>query len=202
MNIDIILKNNKYKELLNNDIEKNKNICLISQEIINDSINLIKLPCGHTFDYKNLFNEIKNQKYYFYKVDSENMKSDTIKCPYCRKVFNNLLPFHEIDNICRIRNINSPNSKIMPLYKCQWKFKSGKNKDKLCNCSANFYKNGYYCEKHHKLMIKKDNNSNENRCCAILKSGSRKGMQCDCIIKDKNFKYCKKHLPKEIIDLT
>ena len=211
MNIDIILKKNNYKDLLNydekkeNDIDNSSNnICLISQEPIIDSINLIKLPCGHTFDYVNLFNEIKNQKYYFYKVEVQNCNSNTIKCPYCRKVFNNILPYHEIDSVTRIKNINIPNSKIMPIYKCQWQFKSGKNKNNFCNCSANNYKIGHYCEKHHKLMIKNINNSSQQKCCAILKSGKRKGQYCGCIIKDSDLnlqKFCKKHTPKDKSEL-
>tara|TARA_B100000963_G_C22373287_1_gene556867 strand:- start:116 stop:721 length:606 start_codon:yes stop_codon:yes gene_type:complete len=200
MNIDVILKNNKYKLLLNDDFDiksNNDNICLISQDLIENPINVIKLPCGHTFDYKNLFNEIRNQKFYFYKIDCQNIKSNTIKCPYCRKVFDKLLPYHEIDNIDRIKYINCPNKNIMHIHQCEWKYKSGKNKDKLCSCPANFYKIGHYCETHYKSVMKKNNELQTNKCCAILKFGKRKGMMCGCNIKDNNFKYCKKHLNKE-----
>ena len=42
-----------------NNIEENK--CLITQQKIDD-FNMVKLPCGHTFDYVNLYNEVKYQK--------------------------------------------------------------------------------------------------------------------------------------------
>ena len=210
MNIDIILKQNKYKNLLNeieNDKEKTNNgnesnqekICLISQVPIIENIREITLPCGHTFDYVNLYNEIKNQKYYFYKVEYNNMGTKCIKCPYCRKVHDGILPFHEIDKVERIKWINQPNSSMLPIHKCGWVYQSGKNKGKQCTCSANMYKIGAYCEKHYKIMKKNENKTNNNddsvnRCQAILKSGKNKGHLCNCKVHTDGVMFCKRHI--------
>lgn len=201
MNIDFILKKNKYdkllKEIQDDDEDEKDDTCLISQTKIVDNMRQIKLPCGHVFDYVNLFNEIKNQKYYFYKVESGITNSNSIKCPYCRKVFDNVLPYHEIKGVERVKGINYPNNKALALYECQWKFKTGKNKGKNCTCCANKYKNGLYCDKHHKMVLNHEKNKIEdNRCCAILKTGKRKGFACGCKIHEPNEKYCKKHKPK------
>ncbi|MBI96547.1 hypothetical protein CL656_05325 [bacterium] len=203
MNIDIILNNNKYKNFLNNNNNDNndnndnnineKNTCLISQDIISNNFNKITLPCNHSFDYSNLYNEIYNQKYYYYKIDVNNTKYNTIKCPYCRNVFDNILPYYEIQGIKRITGINHPSNKILNLHTCEWKFKSGKNKGNYCCNCANKYKIGNYCDKHYK-QIQKRNLSTNNTCEAILKSGKNKGKMCGCNIKDPNEKYCKKHL--------
>ena len=216
MNIDIILKKNKFQNLLNeieleskhitekdeNNEESNENICLISQTTINDNIRKITLPCGHTFDYVNLFNEIKNQKYYFYKVEYDKVGSKCIKCPYCRKVHNGVLPYHEVESIKRLKWINEPNSCILPIHTCGWTYQSGKQKGEKCSCNANVYKNGIYCEKHYKNMMKRQSkkveNSGAQRCQAILKSGKNKGSICNCKINVKDANYCKRHTPKNI----
>ena len=216
MNIDIILKNKKFKNLLNeielddkiksenneNTSDSNDNICLISQTSISNSLRKITLPCGHTFDYVNLFNEIKNQKYYFYKVEYDKVGSKCIKCPYCRKVHDGVLPYHEVDNVQRLKWINEPNNSILPIHQCSWTYQSGKQKGKTCSCNANMYKNGIYCEKHYKSMMKRKSRNAETelpnvpRCQAILKSGKNKGSLCNCKIHSKDSMYCKRHTPK------
>ena len=214
MNIENILNNTKYKNHIisinddinsnndndnnnNNSINENKNIfkCLISDEIINDKINQITLPCKHTFDYYNLYQEIYNQKFYHYKINT--IKLNTIKCPYCRQIFDGVLPYQEVKHIKPINGINDPYSKILNIYKCEF---IGKKSKEPCNCKANLYKDGIFCNRHYKLINKrKEKNLNDvkqyNRCKAILKTGKNKGNLCNCIIKDKSEKlYCKKHL--------
>ena len=64
------------------------------------------------------------------------------------------------------------------------------------------YKNGIYCEKHYKNMMKRQFQKGENsvaqRCQAILKSGKNKGSICNCKINVKDANYCKRHTPKII----
>ena len=187
MNIDIILNN--YKKFLNTDEEIKNNICLISHENINDEFNIIKLPCGHTFDYSNLYKEFYNQKNFFYKI--ENKKNTGIKCPYCRKPFNKILPYYEIENINQVNGINHPNKDILDLYSCEWIYKSGKNKGNKCIKCANKYKIGNYCTTHFNQIKKKEN---YKTCEQILKSGKNKGKPCGCKIMNSNNKYCKRHL--------
>ena len=47
-------------------------------------------------------------------------------------------------------------------------------------------------------MHLKVNNTHREKCTAILKSGKRKGLQCNFFVKKKNYlKLCGKHLPKK-----
>ena len=202
MNIESIINNEKYKIFLNDsDTDNDDDTCLITQDKIN-SFNKITLPCNHTFDYKNLITELYNQKFYFYKIDKTNISSKSIKCPYCRTIYDNLLPYYEIDNLKKINGINYPNKDSMKLFECSWKYKSGKNKGFNCSCSANKYKIGNYCEKHYNYIKKKEKEeSNYKKCSYIFKTGKNKGKTCNCLIKDDNFTYCKRQekiMKKEI----
>ena len=47
-------------EMKSNDKEDYENTCLISNDKL--EINYIKLKCNHTFNYEQIFTEIKNQK--------------------------------------------------------------------------------------------------------------------------------------------
>lgn len=208
MNIENILNNSKYKNIVeliekNDIIEQNSdnndsNTCLISNDNIKNEFNKITLPCNHSFDYVNLYNEIYNQKYYHYKIS--HIPSDCFRCPYCRKIYNGLIPYFEIDNIKLIKGVNDPSSKILDLYNCAYFYKSGKNKNSKCVCKSNKYKEGFYCTKHYKQLIRAKNKkeelkNNTKTCKAIIKNGANKGKFCDCIIKDKTEElYCKKHL--------
>ena len=69
-----------------------------------------------------------------------------IKCPYCRKIHNNLLPF-DVDN--KIRGVNCPEKYCMSFLKCNYIFKSGKNKGLQCDKDV-ITINKKYCKKHFK----------------------------------------------------
>jgi len=78
--------------LLNEDlIEDNENICLINKAPLDDKY-FVKLPCGHSFDYKALYNELFSQKFRF--DNYRNNSKSIIKCPYCRQVISDVLPFY------------------------------------------------------------------------------------------------------------
>ena len=71
-------------------------------------------------------------------------KINQIKCPYCRHICNNLLPYRELDHVEKLYGINYPEKYIMPDYKCIWKFKAGPKKNTLCQLECleivNFFK--------------------------------------------------------------
>ena len=188
----------KYNFLLKNEEEETNNIeenkCLISQQKIDD-FNIVKLPCGHIFDYINLYNEIKYQKLHDY---TNIKKYYGFNCPYCRKIYNKTLPYYEIDEVEKIPTINYNKniSNILELHTCKWEFKTGKSKGNLCGKTCNKYKCGSYCENHLKLYINRNNrNKPNNRCRAILKSGKNKGKLCSKNCKE-NTNYCYIHLKK------
>ena len=189
----------KYSFLLENNEEETNNIeennCLISQQKIDD-FNIVKLPCGHTFDYINLYNEVKSQKLH-YNVNVNNYYNG-FNCPYCRKRYNKILPYYEIDGIERMPaiNYNKNMDRVLELHTCKWEFKSGKSKGNLCGKACNKYKAGSYCENHLKLYINRNNrNKTNNRCRAVLKSGKNKGKLCSKNCKE-NTNYCYIHLKK------
>lgn len=159
----IIEENLNFYELLNkNDIidgeDSNINIldlsfnkCLITYENLDE--NFIKLPCGHKFNYVPLYKEIINQKKNSSKIFEVNkLEKHQIKCPYCRNISNNLLPFIPLKGVSLINGVNYPYKYCMPSnYNCRWKFLTGKNKGKICNGPAYTLNNLCFCKNHHKI---------------------------------------------------
>ena len=65
--------------------------CLLSKESLGQ--NHIVLPCGHKFNYQPLCKEIANLKYPCKTYSRQIcLNRNQICCPYCRKVFDKLLP--------------------------------------------------------------------------------------------------------------
>ena len=128
---------------LNNDREDK---CLISSDILNK--NFVELPCGHKFNYIPLYNEIIYQKRKPSCLESTRLSINQIKCPYCREISNQLIPYQELPGVYKLYGINSPEKYVLPTYKCEWKYKSGKKKNEICNAKAGLYKYGCYCSKH------------------------------------------------------
>jgi hypothetical protein len=104
--------------------------CLISKEPIK---NEICLPCKHSYEYEYLYEEIKQQK---------NRHKNYFKCPYCRCIYHSCIPYYEIENVERIKNINLGN--ILHIFDC-----SNNN----CKCPGNKFKNGNFCWKHYSKSI-------------------------------------------------
>ena len=127
-----------------------------------------------------------------------------IKCPYCRSINSQLLPYYPYPDIKQIRYVNSPSSLCMPGVKCA--YSSGKTNMKECNnCPTYDDTYGLLCKTHLKMTINKGanvntvvkrstikskiNSKNENIivstenpvhdvCSYILISGNRKGCAC------------------------
>jgi hypothetical protein len=169
-------------ETLSKDNEE-ENVCLISQEPL-DSKNKIQLSCGHTFNLENLFKEIYRQKKVINIKETQRLKIFQIKCPYCRKIHDNLLPY--VDGYDKIYGVNSPVKYCMYLHECSAILKSGKRRGEMCNKKCN----SEFCKVHTKLQ----SGVNENNCGAILKSGKRKGLQCKSNAKKEG--YCMLHYKK------
>ena len=187
--IDDTLKTDFFNEINNtndsedegNDEDEN-NRCLISYDILNE--NSIKLPCEHSFNYFPLYQEICNQKLNINFREIVRLKIYQIKCPYCRTVHDNLIPYHEMDGVISKHGVTKPNKYVLMPDNCKYIFKSGKNKGKKCNKNCN----GEYCSKVHKKFaetkvklqkyINHDKNESKEPCNIILKSGKRTGKEC------------------------
>lgn len=178
------LKETFLKELeedSDNDDENNR--CLISYERL--TTNSITLPCNHSFNYYPLYKEICNQKLNQNFKEIIRLRIHQIKCPYCRSVHNNLIPYHKQDGVEQKYGVTRPTKYVLLPNKCCYVFKSGKNKGKMCNVKCI----DDYCKRHIKnknIIIKNDTNNNEI-CKVILQSGKRKGSECNRI----NCKYHK-----------
>ena len=122
--------------------------CLITDAPLNAFH--VQLECGHKFNYEPLYQEVLRQKgrmgmhsYY------EKIGTGQIKCPYCRGITNQLLPYignspHPV--IRRLIGVNAPANMCMPGVPC------GANK---CHANA-FYEFNLkmYCFRHHQIAIK------------------------------------------------
>jgi hypothetical protein len=187
----------KCMTLCNESIE-NVNIdtcCLLTKEVLNDIH--VTLNCGHKFNYIPLYKEVVIQKtsagmttngYY----NSCTLRLNEMKCPYCRRVQDKLLPFLNYDDIKRLRGVNGPESLCMKARICEHietaiiKRKNSKKKiSDSCECNAIHLVNGvYYCKKHYDQVnngsaaVVISTTVSEDVCGVILKSGKNKGLLC------------------------
>lgn len=185
-----------YEELDKEDVmDDEEDLCLISYETLKEDH--IKLYCGHKFNYNELYKEVVNQKYNRPSTETQYLRNNEIKCPYCRTIQKGLLPPNE--NYDLIKYVNHPLIHTMKPNNCSYVFKSGKKKGMECNKCC--YNN--YCTTHEKILNKQlEKVENEiinspldvNICNHILLRGINKGKQCNKKIYISP--YCKIHYNK------
>ena len=127
-----------------NEIIDNSN-CLISDLPL--SFGFITLPCNHSFNYYSILQDVIKQKKYNY-LETIKLKYNQIKCPYCRIVHNNILPFYKINQAKKIYGVNSPESVSFQFHHCKYCFTSGKKKGTICSKSAMMTESGPFCNQH------------------------------------------------------
>lgn len=107
-----------YKSLDDSENEDEINICQItSLPLVN---NFVTLKCNHRFNYHALYKEIYTQKFHFKTYDYHNLLSKKerfkikksqcdyfIRCPYCRNIQFEVLPYYEDLGLEKIYGINS-----------------------------------------------------------------------------------------------
>jgi hypothetical protein len=86
--------------------EEDNNVCLITNQPLQDKF--VKLECGHKFNYIPILNDIKNHKQKFNHMEGGNtkLKSNEIRCPYCRNKQSGVLPYYEELEIKKINGVN------------------------------------------------------------------------------------------------
>lgn len=146
-------------------------VCEITNSTLED--NYIQLSCGHKFNYIPLYNEIKYQKTNKYSIsyDFTKLSINQIKCPYCRAITNNILPYFNYYNLPIIKGVNYPQKYSMKINSCQHCLKTT---NKLCNNSACITPNGILCNKHYRQKIKTLDKSIDNMKVNELKNLLRK----------------------------
>lgn len=110
--------------------EDDKNKCLITNQLLVDKY--VTLKCGHKFNYIPLYHDIVNHKKKFNLMEGSNgkLKTDEIRCPYCRKKQNELLIYYEELGLEKIDGVNfyDPNLKQQntnyhySTHKCEFKW--------------------------------------------------------------------------------
>jgi hypothetical protein len=110
--------------------EEDKNKCLISNEELTDKhLNLI---CGHKFNYIPLYNDLVNHKNIFNHMEASRSKLNTneIRCPYCRKKQQYILPYYEELGLKKVNGVNfydptlkqSHSNNTWISHKCEYQF--------------------------------------------------------------------------------
>ena len=123
-------------------------VCLITQQPLTNSH--IKLPCSHAFNYMALYKELVIQKTKN-SYETTHLKVFQIKCPYCRNVSDNLLPYLPSECTRMVNGVNSPTKYCMPyLVTCH-----GKIKEKPCPFNACYIGETSYCKRHYLKTQKK-----------------------------------------------
>ena len=106
----------------NNDNLNYDNICLITNEPLIDKF--VTMECGHKFNYIPLYNDLIKQKYFTNIMEESGLKINEIRCPYCRTISTQLIPFYEdfcimkdvfVRKIIGINNYNLTGN-IKPIY--------------------------------------------------------------------------------------
>jgi hypothetical protein len=74
--------------------EIDNNLCLITNQPLIDKF--VELNCSHKFNYIPLYNDIYNHKKKFNNMEgtSTSLKVNEIRCPYCRKKQQGVLPYY------------------------------------------------------------------------------------------------------------
>ena len=95
-----------------NKTEEDKNLCLITYKPLCDKF--VELTCGHKFNYIPIYLDIKNhkQKYNGMEGSATRLNVNEIRCPYCRKRHQNVLPYYEELNLDKITGVNWFDTKI------------------------------------------------------------------------------------------
>ncbi len=142
---------------LTKDTHQNDDTCLLTGHHLER--NYITLSCGHKFNYKPLYLEVRVQKRVYNANETHRLYSHQIRCPYCRRVTDSLLPYVPvIDGVTRLKGVNHPQTLCMPHKKCQWTYKSGKSKGNTCGADGFDSEHGSLCERHWKCMCAKTKN--------------------------------------------
>jgi len=101
--------NNELNKLLNENTEVNdeNNLCLISNTPLTE--NYVTLNCNHKYNYIALFKDICNEKSKA-NIYNSKLKINEIRCPYCRKIQDNLLPYNDLIKKMNIGKVNGVNN--------------------------------------------------------------------------------------------
>ena len=116
-------------EETNEKTEEDKNLCLISNQLLTE--NYVQLNCGHKFNYIPLFLDLKNHKQKFNGMEGSSSKLaiDEIRCPYCRTKQKGVLPYYEELGFAKTNGVNDINPYTSSK---SYSYKTGASSYKTC----------------------------------------------------------------------
>ena len=93
----------------------NESVCLITEQPLAEFH--VTLKCGHKFNYKPLYLDIKNHKQKFNNLESSSgrLGYNEMRCPYCRNKQVGTLPYHEELGLPKVHGINYIDPNYKPL---------------------------------------------------------------------------------------
>jgi chemotaxis protein histidine kinase CheA len=83
-----------------------ENKCLITGTPLTDKY--VTMICGHKFNYEPLYKDILNHKQKFNAMESSKgiLRTYQIRCPYCRKIQTEMLPYYEDLGFPKLNGVN------------------------------------------------------------------------------------------------
>ena len=83
------------------------NCCLITDEPLLEFS--MKLDCGHKFNYVALYHDVANHKQKYNVMESSfgALKTNEIRCPYCRNKHPAVLPYHAALGLPKLNGVNA-----------------------------------------------------------------------------------------------
>jgi hypothetical protein len=136
-----------------------ENTCLITGEPLGKYYQT--MMCGHSFNYIPLYLYVKQSKYKFNHLEHNPLKLNQIKCPYCRNIQNELLPYIEELDFPKIPGVNFMSEQSTSINGlCEYV-----NYKKIrCTSTRVYILNGKcYCYTHRNITIRKEYNKQKNK---------------------------------------
>jgi hypothetical protein len=142
--------------------------CLITNNLLTDKH--VSLLCGHKFNYTPLYNDLINHKKKFnYKEErSGKLNTNEIRCPYCRKKQQGVLPYYEEFGLEKVNGVNFYDPKYTFTNKftnkCEYKFPNENyNPTKPESPTNSKYLNNQSCDHYHGTKISLYNSANPSK---------------------------------------
>ena len=157
--------------------------CLITNEKLKEGY--VTMLCNHSFNYIPLFNDLLHHKKTLY-LETQMLKSNEIRCPYCRNKQSVLLPYYECMGVPKISGIN--------YIKRAGTF--------IGNCEYNELKNNIIAKDwYSNIKVKLFDDSDPNVICSNIVTVLKEDDKCYCSfhkIKAKSLYYKNKNYEKKM----
>lgn len=110
-------------------------------------------PGVHSIMYNSSFN-----------LETNKLQYNEMKCPYCRAITPNILPYYPYPDVSKVKYVNIPPNLSLPTVSCEYeKFISGDNTVFATNESTSCRSNCIYNEKYDMMLCNKHLNKIETR---------------------------------------